>query len=195
MSMPLPLASTVISEWADAPAHLRENAYAIEQAVEHIPFEHGIRNWHMVLVTGAVIRCAGELRDGPIPDMAAVFCVNPSAWDKAQPELWARADFRQRTRYLDDRFAVQRGAAHLQRDRAMIAAGVAVGTAIAKAQEFGYLAERSHDYDDTRLSLVLGLPDDFEIAAVVAIGKRRNAQSTARWMHDRMTKSSLGRFS
>lgn len=194
MSTDLPQSSAFLSDWSGVSSGLRENAYAIEQAVEQVPFDHGIRNWHMVLVTGQSIRTAGGFRDGPIPDMIAVFCVNPTAWDKTHPEIWSRAGFAERVRYLDDRFSIQRGSGHLQRDRAMVSVGVAAGAAMVKATEFGYMAERSHDYDGERMAQLLGLPKEFEVAAVISIGKRRNASTSPNWSHDHLSKSSLGRF-
>lgn len=194
MSISLPHNGAFKSEWSDAPTALREQAYAIEQAVEQVPFVHGIRNWHMVLVTGQSIRKAGEFRDGPIPDMVAVFCVNPTAWDKSHPDFWSNAGFSERARYLDDHFSIQRGSSSLQRDRAMISVGIAAGASIAKACTLGFMAERSHDYDSERLGQLLGLPKELEVAAVIAIGKRRNVSASPSWSRDRISKSSLGHF-
>jgi len=102
-------------------------------------------------------------------DFAVVFGVNLSAWDKPHPNLWSRATYEERSRYIDDRLAMMRGDDHRQRDRAMRAVGMAAGFLIAKARNLKYAVNFLHDFESAEIAHEVGLPDSYQVTMIVTL--------------------------
>ncbi|MBE2191748.1 MAG: hypothetical protein IAE63_06170 [Alphaproteobacteria bacterium] len=158
--------------WIHRPETSNDDLKTLCLELSSLTFDHHIANWRMVFIT------SNPVKSMIYPDCLshgcealAVFCVDVDAWGRRHDGLWDGAEFEDREVFLDDMFSILRGDKHLQRDRVMLAVGMAGGMIASKAKMLGYESVMVRNYDRGQVSRAIELPDSYQVALVLSLGK------------------------
>ena len=164
-------------KWYDPDHKMPEATFRdlMEQAIL-APTAFNIQNWRFVRVTDAQQRKAiraAAWDQAQVTDASEllVLCFDTKSWDKEPVRYWRNAPQEVQDFLLPALAVYYKDKPQVERDEGMRSCGI-VGMAIMLlAKELGYDSCPMDGFDYGAVGKIIGLPDDHEIAFMIAIGK------------------------
>ncbi len=140
------------------------------------PTSFNIQHWRFVLVTDPElrkeIRAAGndqaQMTDA---SLLIIMTADVKAWEKDPQRYWRNAPKEVAELLVNWMGPFHEGKEVLQRDEAMRSIGMAMQTIMLAAKGMGYESCPMIGFDHEKVAELIGLPDDYVIGPMVAIGK------------------------
>ena len=164
-------------KWFDPEHKMPEETFRI--LMEHAlmsPTAFNIQNWRFVRVTDpdqrkrirAVAWDQAQVEDA---SELLVLCFDVKAWQKEPERYWRLAPQEVQDFLVPAIGQYYEGKPQVQRDEGMRSCGLVGQTLMLVAQELGYDSCPMDGFDFAAVGEIIGLPEDHEIAFMVAIGK------------------------
>ena len=140
------------------------------------PTAFNIQNWRFVRVTDAEQRKAiraAAWDQAQVEDASEVLvlCFDRKAWERDPKRYWCLAPQEVQDFLVPAIADYYRGKPQVERDEGMRSCGLVAQNLMLVAQELGYESCPMDGFDYARVGEIIGLPDDHEIALMLAIGK------------------------
>lgn len=140
------------------------------------PTAFNIQNWRLVRLTDPALRKAVRAvawDQSQVTDASVLFvlCADLKAWAREPRRYWAHAPEPVQEFMIPAIRAYYEGKPQVERDEAMRSCGIAAMTLMLAAQEMGYESCPMDGFDFDAVGQLIGLPEDYVIAMMVAIGK------------------------
>jgi nitroreductase len=140
------------------------------------PTAFNIQNWRFVRVTDRAQRKAiraqawdqAQLEDA---SELLVLCFDRKAWQRDPERYWRLAPEEVRGFLVPAIAEYYRGKPEVERDEGMRSCGLVAQNLMLVAQQMGYDSCPMDGFDFAAVGKLIGLPDDHEIALMLAIGK------------------------
>jgi nitroreductase len=140
------------------------------------PSSFNIQHWRLVNVTDKALRA--KLREAAnnqaqVTEASLLFVVTVDikAWEKDPARYWVNAPKEAQDILVPWIHPFYSGKEQLQRDEAMRSAGIMLQTMMLSAKAMGYDSCPMVGFDFDKVAELIHLPDDYAIAAMLAIGK------------------------
>jgi len=164
-------------KWYD-PEHRMPEA-DFQTLMEHAilsPTAFNIQNWRFVRVTDPAQRKAirAQAWDQAQVEEASellVLCFDRKAWQRDPERYWRLAPEEVRGFLVPAIAEYYRGKPEVERDEGMRSCGLVAQNLMLMAQQMGYDSCPMDGFDFQQVGEIIGLPDDHEIAFMLAIGK------------------------
>jgi nitroreductase len=141
------------------------------------PTAFNIQNWRFVRVTDpgqrrAIRAVAWDQAQVTDASELLVLCFDNQAWAREPRRYWANAAAEVQDFLLPALDAYYRDKPQIQRDEGMRSCGMAGQTIMLMARELGYDSCPMDGFDYAAVGELIGLPPGYDIAFMIAIGKR-----------------------
>jgi nitroreductase len=164
-------------KWYDPDHRMPEETFRMlmESAIL-TPTAFNIQNWRFVRVTdpGQRRNIRGVAWDqAQVTDASEllVLCFDTQAWNLKPARYWCNAPQEVQDFLLPALDAYYRDKPQIARDEGMRSCGLAGQTIMLIAKELGYDSCPMDGFDYAAVGEIIGLPEDYEIAFMIAIGK------------------------
>ena len=155
----------------------RDEELKLLEATIQAPTSFNIQHWRFVILRDSKLRqkIRSELGNdqSQITDasLLVLFVGDTQAWQKSPEQYWVNAtpEYRDMVTSMMDNF--YRGREALQRDEAQRSIGMALQSLMLAALELGYETCPMIGFDIDAVAELVGLPNDFVMGPMVAIGK------------------------
>lgn len=164
-------------KWFDPQHQMPESIFnALMKAALLSPTAFNIQNWRFVRVTDPAQRRrirAVAWDQAQVEDASEllVLCFDVKAWQKEPGRYWRLAPQEVRDFLVPAIGQYYDGKPQVQRDEGMRSCGLVGQTLMLMAQELGYDSCPMDGFDFAAVGEIIGLPQDHDIAFMVAIGK------------------------
>jgi nitroreductase len=164
-------------KWYD-PAHkMPEETF--NKLMEHAilaPTAFNIQNWRFVRVTDpmqrrAIRAAAWDQAQVTEASELLVLCFNNEAWSQTPERYWHKAPREVQDFLVPAITDYYSGKPQVMRDEGMRSCGLAGQTIMLMAKELGYESCPMDGFDYEAVARIINLPDDHDIAFMIAIGK------------------------
>ena len=140
------------------------------------PTAFNIQNWRFVAVRDPAIRrgirqAAWDQPQVTEASLLVVLCLDLNSWDRDPARYWRHAPPEVAAQLVPEIRAFYRGDPQLQRDEGMRSCGIAAQTLMLAAKAMGYDTCAMDGFDFGRVAELINLPEDHEIALMIAVGK------------------------
>jgi nitroreductase len=140
------------------------------------PTAFNIQNWRFVRVRDPELRKAirtAAWDQAQVTDASEllVLCFDTKAWDREPGRYWLNAPQEVQDFLLPALAEYYSGKPQVERDEGMRSCGLAGMAIMLAARELGYDTCPMDGFDYDAVSRLIGLPDDHDIAFMIAIGK------------------------
>ena len=164
-------------KWFDPHHRLSDGEFAT--LMEHAllsPTAFNIQNWRFVRVTDAEQRQAiraAAWDQAQVEDASEllILCFDCKAWAKDPNRYWRLAPQEVQDFLVPAIADYYRDKPQIERDEGMRSCGLVAQNLMLVAQQLGYESCPMDGFDYSRVGEIIGLPDDHEIALMLAIGK------------------------
>ncbi|MGB5198986.1 MAG: nitroreductase family protein [Sedimenticolaceae bacterium] len=164
-------------KWFDPQHRLSDGEFAT--LMEHAllsPTAFNIQNWRFVRVTDAANRKAiraAAWDQAQVEDASEllVLCFDCKAWEKDPQRYWRLAPQEVQDFLVPAIAAYYRDKPQIERDEGMRSCGLVAQNLMLVAQQLGYESCPMDGFDYAKVGEIIGLPKDYEIALMLAIGK------------------------
>ena len=164
-------------KWYD-PDHVMPEA-VFRTLMEHVilsPTAFNIQNWRFVRITDpaqrkAIRAVAWDQAQVTDASELLVLCFDNKAWAKQPGRYWRNAPQDVQDFLLPALAEYYRDKPQVERDEGMRSCGLAGQTLMLVAKELGYDTCPMDGFDYAAVADIIGLPDDHDIAYMIAVGK------------------------
>ena len=164
-------------KWYD-PGHRMPEA-VFRGLMEHAilsPTAFNIQNWRFVRVRdperrAAIRKAAWDQAQVTDASELLVLCFDTKAWQRDPRRYWVNAPEEVQDFLVPAIEAYYRDRPQVERDEGMRSCGLAGQTIMLMAKELGYDSCPMDGFDYAEVGRIIGLPEDHEIAFMIAIGK------------------------
>ena len=164
-------------KWFDPQHQMPESVFnTLMKAALLSPTAFNIQNWRFVRVTDPAQRKrirAVAWDQAQVEDASEllVLCFDVKAWQKQPERYWRLAPQEVQDFLVPAIGQYYEGKPQVQRDEGMRSCGLVGQTLMLMAQELGYDSCPMDGFDFAAVGEIIGLPEDHDIAFMVAIGK------------------------
>ena len=164
-------------KWFDPQHRMPESVFnTLMEAALLAPTAFNIQNWRFVRVTDPAQRKrirAVAWDQAQVEDASEllVLCFDVKAWQKQPERYWRLAPQEVQDFLVPAIGQYYEGKPQVQRDEGMRSCGLVGQTLMLMAQELGYDSCPMDGFDFAAVGEIIGLPEDHDIAFMVAIGK------------------------
>ena len=164
-------------KWFDPQHQMPESVFnALMKAALLSPTAFNIQNWRFVRITDPAQRKrirAVAWDQAQVEDASEllVLCFDVGAWQKQPERYWRLAPQEVQDFLVPAIGQYYEGKPQVQRDEGMRSCGLVGQTLMLMAQELGYDSCPMDGFDFAAVGEIIGLPEDHDIACMVAIGK------------------------
>ncbi len=163
-------------KWYDPEHKMPEEVF--RRLMEHAlltPTAFNIQNWRFVRVTDleqrrAIRAVAWDQAQVTDASELLVLCFDTKAWDKEPGRYWRNAPQEVQDFLLPALSEYYKGKPQVERDEGMRSCGLAGMSIMLMAKELGYDSCPMDGFDYKAVAEIINLPDDHEIAFMIAIG-------------------------
>ncbi len=164
-------------KWYDPDHVMPEDTF--RTLMEHVilsPTAFNIQNWRFVRVTDpeqrkAIRAVAWDQAQVTDASELLVLCFDNKAWARQPERYWRNAPQEVQDFLLPALAGYYRDKPQVERDEGMRSCGLAGQTLMLVAKELGYDTCPMDGFDYAAVADIIGLPDDHDIAYMIAIGK------------------------
>jgi nitroreductase len=164
-------------KWYDPAHQMPEETF--NKLMEHAilaPTAFNIQNWRFVRVTDPVQRqairaVAWDQAQVTEASELLVLCFNNQAWSQTPERYWHKAPQEVQDFLVPAIADYYSGKPQVMRDEGMRSCGLAGQTIMLMAKELGYESCPMDGFDYEAVARIINLPDDHDIAFMIAIGK------------------------
>lgn len=168
-------------KWYDSDHRMPEETF--RKLMEHViltPTAFNIQNWRFVRVTDpkqreAIRASAWDQAQVTDASELLVLCFDTKSWDNEPARYWRNAPQEVQDFLLPALATYYKDKPRVERDEGMRSCGLAGMTIMLMAQELGYDSCPMDGFDYEAVGKIIGLPEDHEIAFMIAIGKGTKA--------------------
>ncbi len=168
-------------KWYDPDHKMPEDHF--RRLMEHAllaPTAFNIQNWRFVRVTDpeqrkAIRAVAWDQAQVTDASELLVLCFDTKAWDKEPERYWRNAPREVQGFLLPALAEYYEGKPQVERDEGMRSCGLAGMAIMLMAKELGYDSCPMDGFDYKAVGEIVGLPQDHEVAFMIAIGRGTKA--------------------
>ncbi|MBT8428716.1 MAG: nitroreductase family protein [Gammaproteobacteria bacterium] len=164
-------------KWFDPQHQMPDDLF--QRLMQHAllsPTAFNIQNWRFVRVTDtaqrrAIRAAAWDQAQVEEASELLVLCFDRKAWERDPERYWRLAPKEVRDFLVPAIARYYGGKPQIERDEGMRSCGLVAQNLMLVAQELGYDSCPMDGFDYARVGEIIALPDDHEIAFMLAIGK------------------------